>query len=225
MQVAVIENSAIAPVGTFGDYLRRQRGAALTHIPCTDVAARAGEIAASDLVVSLGSDSAAYDPDPWIGEQRDLLARLVADGRAVIGICFGAQLLASALGGSVAPLEVARRRLGWVANDEVTAPVWGGPWVRWNFDHFTAPEGAEVLARSDGTIQAFRLRRALGVQFHPETVEAGLSAWIASSTAAELGGRDPAALRGALLGCLAAGLAARAREALFAEMLRLTVDA
>ena len=222
MKVAVIDNSAIAPVGTFGDYLRGRRGATLTHIPCADLEGRAGDIAAADLVVSLGSDSAAYGPEPWIARQRDLLARLVADGRAVIGICFGAQLLASALGGRVAPLEAARRRLGWVANDDVVAPVWAGPWMRWNSDHFTAPAGAEVLARSAGTIQAFRRRRALGVQFHPEAEAGVVAAWIGMSSAEALDGRDPDALQAELAACLASGAAARA--AVFAEMLRLTVE-
>ena len=223
MQVAVIENSAIAPVGTFGDYLCRERGATLTRFHFSEVAARAGELAAAALVVSLGSASAAYDPDAWIAEQRAVLAGLVAQGRAVIGICFGAQLLASALGGSVAPLEEPRRRLGWVANDAVAAPVWTGPWLRWNFDHFTAPAAAEVLARSADTVQVFRLGRALGVQFHPEAVPRSVSTWIALTPAAQLDGRDPARLRDELQAQLAAGTVAR--NALFAEMLRLTVDA
>lgn len=223
MQVAVIENSPIAPIGTFAAFLRDRRGATLTAIPRAELAARAAEIAAADLVVALGSESAAYDPDDWIACQRVLLARLVAEGRAVIGICFGAQLLAAALGGTVAPLDAARRRLGWAANDQVAAPVWTGPWLRWNFDHFTAPAGAEVLARSAGTVQAFRHRRALGVQFHPEAVAESVAVWLDMTAAADLGGQDKAALRAALPGRLAA--AAPAREAVFAEMLRLTVDA
>ena len=223
MKVAVIENSDSAPVGTFGDYLRGRRGATLTTIRFDEVEQRAGEIAAADLVVSLGSDSSAYDPDGWIAGQRALLARLVAERRAVIGICFGAQLLASALGGQVAPLGEARCRVGWIGNDEVAAPVWAGPFVCWNGDHFTAPEGAEVLARLAGTIQAFRLRRALGVQFHPEAVAEWVSVWIGQTPAAQLDGRAPEAVMAEVLGGLAGGAAAR--DALFAEMLRLTVDA
>jgi GMP synthase (glutamine-hydrolysing) len=220
MQVAVIENSDVAPLGTFGDHLRR-RGAVLTAIACRDLPVRAAEVAAADLVVTLGSLSAAYDPDPWIAEQRALLARLVAADRPVIGICFGAQLLAAAVGGTVTRLPDALRRLGWETNDPVADPVWAGPWLRWHGDHFIPPPTADVLATSHGTVQAFRLRRAVGVQFHPEAVADALAVWIGRTAAERLPGID----RAALLADLAARLDAneRAREAVFDEMLRLTV--
>ena len=222
MKVAVIENHETAPAGTFGTWLRDVRGATLATIPGPQAAARAGEIAAADLVVTLGSPAAAYDHDPWIAAQRSLLTQLVADGHAVIGICFGAQLLAASLGGAVTPLGDARRRLGWVANDEVASPVWAGPWLRWNNDHFTAPPEAHVLARSEGTIQAFRRRRALGVQFHPEAVPDALALWIEHTPRDHLNA-DPATLHADLVARLAAGTAAR--DAVFAEMLRVTADA
>jgi GMP synthase (glutamine-hydrolysing) len=137
---------------------------------------------AYDLIVPLGSAEAAYDDDvPWLAGELDLLRQATRDDVPVFGICFGAQVLARALGGTVRPAE--RPEIGWVTIDsdaeEVVSP---GPWLEWHFDTLTPPAGAEVLARSASGIQAYQYGRHLGVQFHPEVSPQILEAWIAGST-------------------------------------------
>ncbi|HSK97111.1 MAG TPA: type 1 glutamine amidotransferase [Euzebyales bacterium] len=132
-----------------------------------------------DLVVPLGSAAAAYDDDvPWLAGELDLLRRADRAGVPVFGICFGAQALARALGGTVAPAD--RPEVGWYTIDsaapELVAP---GPWLEWHFDTLTPPEGAAVLARSPSGVQAYQHGRNLGVQFHPEVSPGILAAWIA----------------------------------------------
>jgi hypothetical protein len=40
--------------------------------------------------------------------------------------------------------------------------------MEWHHDAFTAPPGAEVLARNDAGVQLIRIGRTVGTQFHPE---------------------------------------------------------
>jgi len=136
----------------------------------------------------------------------------------VLGICFGAQALAAALGGCVHKL--ARPEVGWVtvrSNDDERIP--SGPWLAWHEDGFTLPPLGYELASNAFGVQAFCHCRHLGVQFHPEVDAAIVSDWArsdhadlvrAGKTAADL---DPvpyaeAAARGA--GVLFDGFAARA---------------
>ncbi len=48
------------------------------------------------------------------------------------------------------------------------------------------PDGSTVLASSDVGVQAFRIERSLGVQFHPELTLAILDGWLADADEAEL---------------------------------------
>lgn len=220
MRVLVLENSPLAPVGHFGDWLAARHGATLTSLP--GPALLPGPLPEADLLVSLGSPKAAYDGDAWIATQRELLARWIGEGRKVIGICFGAQMIASAIGGSVAPSGTFHE--GWMETGEAADPVWRGPWLRWHGDHVALPPEAEVLARSEGTIQAFRYRRALGVQFHPEANAGCVADWIGFTPPERLAakGLEPGALV-ALTRERDQALAPQ-REALFTEMLSLISD-
>jgi GMP synthase (glutamine-hydrolysing) len=128
-------------------------------------------------VVSLGAEGAAYDTTlPWIAAERTVLDRAIARDVPVLGICFGAQHLALALGGSVAPAS--RPEVGWL-EIETSAPdlVPEGPWLQWHRDGFTVPPGAETLAVSAVGAQAFALGPHLGVQFHPEVTPAIALGW------------------------------------------------
>ena len=135
-------------------------------------------LAPYDVVVSLGSEFAAYDDTvPFVAAELDLLRRAIDDGVGVLGICFGGQLLARALGGRVWRSE--RAEVGWFGIEVLEPGVLAsGPWFQWHFDTFDVPPGARLLARSDVGPQAFRLGPHLGLQFHPEVTEAIMREWV-----------------------------------------------
>jgi GMP synthase-like glutamine amidotransferase len=142
-----------------------------------------------ELIVSLGSEHAAYDDTiPWLGSERRLLAEAAAADVALLGICFGSQLLARALGGGA--MRAPRAEIGWVSIDtRKPSLIDAGPWMQWHYDTFTLPPGAELLAESPAGPQAFALRRSLGVQFHPEVTPEIVGWWVDS-------GRDQLARAG-----------------------------
>jgi GMP synthase-like glutamine amidotransferase len=142
-----------------------------------------------DLVVSLGAIWSLYDRDTvgsWIDRELDLLRDADARGVPVLGICFGGQALAAAHGGTVSAANTPE--IGWTtisSDDPDLVPP--GPWMQWHTDRFTVPAAGTEVARNAVGPQAFRLRRNLGVQFHPEVTAAIVGNWL------ELGG--DAALR------------------------------
>jgi GMP synthase-like glutamine amidotransferase len=101
----------------------------------------------------------------------------------VLGICFGAQALAAALGGSVVPL--ARPEHAWIelrAEDPSVIPP--GPWLALHEDAVELPESGHELARNRFGPQAFGIGPHLGVQFHPEVTPAILARWVADKDGA-----------------------------------------
>lgn len=150
-----------------------------------------------DLIVPMGAPWSAYDDTGvgrWLAPELGWLADAVASGGAVFGICFGAQALARALGGSVA--RCAHPEIGWTAVEPEGAEpldpglISPGPWFQWHFDTFTPPPGATVLARNAAAVQAYRIGRNLGVQFHPEVTALDIKMWL------ENGGHEQARARG-----------------------------
>jgi GMP synthase-like glutamine amidotransferase len=135
-----------------------------------------------DLVVLFGSRWSVDDDRVahWVEPELDFLRAADRSGTAVLGLCFGGQVLAAALGGSVG--RTPHPEIGWV-EVEVLEPgraegIEAGPWLQWHFDAFTVPAGGVELARSPAGLQAFRLRRNLGLQFHPEADRAVLESWM-----------------------------------------------
>lgn len=135
-----------------------------------------------DVVVAMGAPWCMRDEEVagWIGDEIAMMCQAVARDVPVLGICFGAQALASALGGQVT--EGARKEMGW-APVKTLAPdrIAPGPWLHWHGDVFTLPEGATLLAMSDVGPQAFEIGSHLGVQFHPEATADVIGAWIDAS--------------------------------------------
>ena len=129
-----------------------------------------GEPTDYDLILPMGSNYSVYDTDTigaWIGDELDFLRRADAADVPVLGICFGSQALAAALGGRVVRSE--QQQVGWTplaVDDGWGLP--GGPWMQWHYDRFEPPADATVIAHDHVGVQAFTVRRHLGVQFHPE---------------------------------------------------------
>ncbi len=131
-----------------------------------------------DVIVPLGSRWAVYDERlAWVAAEMDTVRRAADAGVGVLGVCFGGQLVAQALGGSVQ--RSPDPEIGWHdvhSLDPGLVPH--GPWFQWHFDRFTPPPGATEIARNDRATQAFVHGRAMGLQFHPELDRALLERWI-----------------------------------------------
>jgi GMP synthase-like glutamine amidotransferase len=162
-----------------------------------DVAVTFPSAAEYDAVAFFGAAWAVYDSAriPWIADEISYARSLISLGVPTLGICFGGQMLAAALGGTVsrAPLP----EIGWVCvASRDPALIEAGPWLSWHVDRFTVPSGVSVLARTALASQAFAHGRTLGLQFHPEVTDYVLEAWLASGGAAELTelGLEPLAL-------------------------------
>ncbi len=144
----------------------------------------------ADLIVALGSDWSVY----WdhvagpVGAEVALLRKAHERGVPVLGICFGSQLLATALDGTVSRSPRPDQEIGWfdVAPVEGAPAVLGGRWFQWHYDRWTLPLDAELLATTPGANQAFRLGRTVATQFHPEVTAGIVARWAASGDAGEL---------------------------------------
>lgn len=129
--------------------------------------------------VVLGSDeSVVGQPTGWVARLVRWIGRADGAGLPVLGICFGAQALATALGGCAirlqtpeqAWIELGRRDSEWVP---------AGPWLALHEDAIVLPASARELARNDFGPQAFTIGGHLGVQFHPEVTPSILAGWLA----------------------------------------------
>ena len=141
-----------------------------------------------DVIVPMGAPWSVYDLatiGPWIEPELEFLRRAVAGGVPVLGICFGGQALAAALGGSVVPADEVE--IGWTEIDtDQPDLVEAGPWFEWHHDRWVAPPDARVVARTAAAEQAFVVGRSLAVQFHPELTPSMLRGWLANGGATYL---------------------------------------
>lgn len=149
------------------------------------------DISEFDIVAPTGAIWSVYDHDTigsWIQRELDLLRQARDGGVPILGICFGAQALAKALGGEVFPAR--RKEIGWYSIESEVDAIASGPWFQWHEDTFSLPPQATELARNGSGIQAYRTERDLAVQFHPEVTASRVREWVehgGESAIAELG--------------------------------------
>lgn len=193
VRAALIGNRDDTDPGLVGHALRR-RGYSFVELARETPGDWGVDPAGVDLVVSLGSSWSTYWPEfesQTAAERRFLLSAHGA-GVPVLGICFGAQQLATALGGSVSRLH--KHEIGWhhvdvvreAADADQLAEILAGQWFQWHYDGFSVPSGATALAHSAVSPQAFRAGRTLAVQFHPEATESIVRHWSSGDGEAEL---------------------------------------
>jgi len=178
MKALIRQHTESAPPGLLAEWLRERDIAYDLHRTYADVSMP--DPRGYAFIVSLGSDLNPRDThDPAVAAELVLLERAIEHDVPVLGLCFGGQALAAALGGSVEPAPVPE--LGWTETEtdepELVPP---GPWLEWHFERFSTPPGATEIARTAAATQAFRHGRHLGVQFHPESTVEIVERWAAS---------------------------------------------
>ena len=133
-----------------------------------------------DLLVPMGAPYGAYEDDRignWLLPELEKLKQAHNDGIPILGICFGGQLMARALGGSVA--RAPKAEVGWIeieSNDKTLIST--GPWFAYHWDRWQSPTGATEIAKTALATQAFVMGRTLALQFHPEVDPQVLEAWL-----------------------------------------------
>lgn len=138
-------------------------------------------LGAFDAFIVSGSKKGVYDPDPWIADLSEFIRSCKLDRRKLVGICFGHQLIAHALGGSASKSEKGWG-LGLREFEITTQKSWMDPALNRcalyfsHQDQVTAlPAGAELLGGIEfcpNTIYCIG-DQVLGIQGHPE-ISSGL---------------------------------------------------
>ena len=131
-----------------------------------------------DWLVVMGGPMGVGDSSkfPWLIPEMDLIRSVIKNGKKIIGVCLGAQLMAAAMGDKVG--ENPHKEIGWfpVNNTGGLNTLFAKNLPKtfdafhWHGDMFDIPQGAENLLSSEATAnQGFCVgRSALALQFHLE---------------------------------------------------------
>ena len=143
-----------------------------------------------DFLLIMGGPMSVNDEDkfPWLASEKQFVRAAIEAGKPVLGVCLGAQIIASAMGARV--FANPEKEIGWF-------PIQGIPHTdgsafkfpasvtvfHWHGETFDLPSGAVQLARSEVCEnQAFQLgRQVIGLQFHLETTPQSIKEIVAHS--------------------------------------------
>jgi GMP synthase-like glutamine amidotransferase len=187
MRALLVQHDHVTASGPVGDRLR-ERGFVIDEIlvvteenfDTPNVHFEFPDVSQYDLVIPMGAPWGAWDDaciGRWLAPELEWIRSMIEADIPVLGICFGGQLIARALGGTVA--RGIKSEIGWTAiHSDNTSLVSNGPWFQFHYDQWTMPAGAVEIARNPVAPQAFTYGRSLAVQFHPELNTAILTGWL-----------------------------------------------
>ena len=189
--VNVIRHLAFEDLGSFATVLL-SNDYQINYYEAADFAAKANDLLqidslSDDLLIILGGPISVNDSDmfPFIDAEIALLKHRMAVNKPTLGICLGAQLIASALGSDVYSGNV--KEIGWSDLYLTTAGEQSSlrylqaehcSMLHWHGETFDLPGGAELLASTEHyPNQAFRYGKTLALQFHPEVNQHDMEKW------------------------------------------------
>jgi GMP synthase-like glutamine amidotransferase len=176
LKALIVQHEEPTPPGLLGEWLERQDAEVdILRIDLDEVVPDPREF---QLIAYLGSEFAAFDDFvPFVQRESELIREAAKHDVPMLGLCFGGQLMARALGGESFRSE--RPEIGWLhVRTKDAELISEGPWFEWHFDSFTLPPGAKTLADTDVGPQAYVVGRSLGLQFHPEVTPEIVDGWI-----------------------------------------------
>jgi GMP synthase-like glutamine amidotransferase len=175
MKVHVLQHVPFEGIGSMAPWLEA-RGGEAGYTRFYENPALPG-LEGLDLVIVMGGPMSANDESelPWLRPEKQFIHEAIQRGVSVLGVCLGAQLIASALGGRVYRNPV--KEIGWFPVEAApgAAAAFRFPPTctvfHWHGETFDLPAGAVRLARSKACEnQAFQFKRnVIGLQFHLET--------------------------------------------------------
>jgi len=202
LKALFIQHDHVSPLGPVGERLRQHGFEIETRLIVPEEKYRDPNVefdfpdsSEYDLIIPLGAPWGAWDDaciGNWLTPELAWIASAIENDVPVLGICFGGQLMARALGGSVA--RGPRPELGWTCifsdNQELVS---NGPWFQFHYDRWQLPPGAKEIARTSIASQAFTYKKSLALQFHPELDVEVLEGWLIWDGREELleDGQDP----------------------------------
>ena len=182
----VLQHDPSISLGNLEPVLRKH-GYEIAIVDATTPALDQHDPVDAELVVILGNEDGVYEKGhkPYIAAEEEWIQSRLAAQRPTLGVCFGAQIMASALGGEVYKGDSTQVGYRSIEPTEAgtSSPVScfaGIPVVQWHGDTFTLPAGTTRLAGSpDYENEAFGIGDwALAVQFHPEVTDELYANWI-----------------------------------------------
>jgi GMP synthase-like glutamine amidotransferase len=183
--IRVFRHLVCQPPGYLGEFL--QASAVPWEMICVDedhpIPERLDDVSA---LVFMGAAVSVNDHLPWVEGELRLIRKALSQGVPVLGVCFGAQLMSKALGGSISRGE--GMEIGWhpLERVEPETPGWFDSLPQrfdvfhWHADTFSLPKGAQHVLRSDRFAhQGFLLDDChLGLQFHLEMTHEMVAQWV-----------------------------------------------
>ncbi len=195
MKALIVQHDHVTASGPIGQRLR-ERGVEIDEVlivssddyDTPNVDFEFPDASRYDMVIPMGAPWGAWDDaciGRWLVPELEWLRKAIEADIPVLGVCFGGQLIARALGGSVGRGQKAE--IGWTAiHSDDESLVSNGPWFQFHYDQWTMPPGAIEVARNPVAPQAFIYGRSLAVQFHPELNASILDGWLGQGGASEV---------------------------------------
>ena len=177
-KVTVLQHEPFEKLGIIADALR-SAGVSYEYIRTFEGQPAPRHMTGVDGLIVMGGSMGVYEHHwyPFLLDEIKLIETAIEEGKPVLGVCLGSQMLATALGARVT--KAARKEIGWypirLEPDSAGDRLFGGApssfiAYHWHGDIFDLPGGARWLASSDLTEhQAFRCgTNAYGLLFHME---------------------------------------------------------